>query len=77
MVKSKSPYELMQTMRSSIFFAAPILARVGQVEISNPGGCRLGERPIDIHLAGLCAMGAYVQEMPQGKVVITAPQGLM
>ena len=45
-------------MRSSVFYLAPLLCRVGEVRLPLPGGCKLGPRPVDIHLAGLAAMGA-------------------
>lgn len=48
-------------MRSSVFYMAPLLCRCGAVELPLPGGCRLGPRPVDIHLAGLAAMGAQVE----------------
>ena len=47
-------------MRGSVFYLAPLLTRAGWAELPLPGGCRLGPRPIDIHLAGLTAMGAQV-----------------
>ena len=48
-------------MRSSVFYLAPLLCRTGYVRLPLPGGCRLGPRPVDIHLAGLAAMGAEVE----------------
>ena len=48
-------------MRSSVFYLAPLLCRCGTVRLPLPGGCRLGPRPVDIHLAGLTAMGAQVE----------------
>lgn len=48
-------------MRSSVFYFAPLLVRVGQVRMPMPGGCRLGPRPVDIHLDGLAAMGAQIE----------------
>lgn len=54
------PPVLAGAMRSSVFYLAPLLCRVGWVRLPLPGGCRLGPRPIDIHLAGLTAMGAVV-----------------
>lgn len=56
------PPELAGAMRGSVFYLAPLLVRAGQVEMPLPGGCRLGPRPIDIHLAGLGAMGAEITE---------------
>ena len=55
------PEHLAGAMRSSVFYLAPLLCRVGYVRLPLPGGCRLGPRPVDIHLAGLAAMGAEVE----------------
>ena len=55
------PEPLAGAMRSSVFYLAPLLCRVGWVRLPLPGGCRLGPRPVDIHLAGLAAMGASVE----------------
>ncbi len=55
------PDELMRAMRSSILFAGPLLARTGRAECSLPGGCELGPRPIDLHLAAFAALGAHVE----------------
>jgi UDP-N-acetylglucosamine 1-carboxyvinyltransferase len=56
------PEHLMGKMRSSIFLMGPILAKYGEVTVSRPGGCAIGERPIDLHLTGLKALGATVRE---------------
>ena len=55
------PEHLAGAMRSSVFYLAPLLCRAGVVRLPLPGGCRLGPRPVDIHLAGLAAMGAEVE----------------
>lgn len=55
------PAVLAGAMRSSVFYLAPLLCRTGCVRLPLPGGCRLGPRPVDIHLAGLAAMGAQVE----------------
>ena len=55
------PAPLSGAMRSSVFYLAPLLCRAGVVRLPLPGGCRLGPRPVDIHLAGLAAMGAEVE----------------
>lgn len=55
------PPRLAGAMRSSVFYFAPLLVRVGQVRMPMPGGCRLGPRPVDIHLDGLAAMGAQIE----------------
>lgn len=54
----EAPYELVKTMRASIYVLAPLLARFGQARVSLPGGCAWGPRPVNLHLAGLQAMGA-------------------
>ena len=72
---SAIPRDLMEAMRSSIFFLAPLLVRTGRAEIFMPGGCELGGRPIDIHLAGLEAMGV-VQEEQDSALILHAPHGL-
>ncbi len=56
------PAELMSQMRSSITFLGPLLARAGEAALSQPGGCALGPRPIDMHLDALCQMGAQVEQ---------------
>ena len=56
------PAELMHKMRSSVIFLGPLLARFGQAEITVPGGCELGERPIDLHLHALRLLGAEIRE---------------
>ncbi|GIM47455.1 UDP-N-acetylglucosamine 1-carboxyvinyltransferase [Collibacillus ludicampi] len=56
------PEEMMRQMRSSIFLMGPILARFGTVRVSKPGGCTIGSRPIDLHLKGLKALGANIEE---------------
>ena len=60
-VRCDIPDELMREMRSSVIFLGAILGRVGEAELSMPGGCELGPRPIDLHLNALRAMGAEVQ----------------
>jgi UDP-N-acetylglucosamine 1-carboxyvinyltransferase len=56
----KAPYELVKTMRASILVLGPLLARYGQAEVSLPGGCAIGSRPVDLHIKGLQAMGADI-----------------
>ena len=56
------PRELMHRMRSSVIFLGPLLARFGEAEVSLPGGCELGPRPIDLHLAALRELGAEITE---------------
>jgi UDP-N-acetylglucosamine 1-carboxyvinyltransferase len=55
-----APYELVKTMRASILVLGPLVARYGQAEVSLPGGCAIGSRPVDLHIKGLQAMGAEV-----------------
>lgn len=56
-----APYELVKTMRASILVLGPLLARFGRAEVSLPGGCAIGARPVNLHIAGLRAMGAEIQ----------------
>ncbi len=56
-----APYELVRTMRASIVVLGPLLARFGQADVSLPGGCAIGARPVNIHVDGLRAMGADIQ----------------
>ena len=65
------PDHLMRAMRSSVIFLGPILGRLGRAEMSYPGGCELGPRPIDLHLDALRKLGAAVEEGP-GKLTCTA-----
>jgi UDP-N-acetylglucosamine 1-carboxyvinyltransferase len=55
-----APYELVKTMRASILVLGPLVARFGQAEVSLPGGCAIGSRPVDQHIRGLEAMGAQI-----------------
>jgi len=55
-----APYELVKTMRASILVLGPLLARHGQAEVSLPGGCAIGSRPVNLHIHGLQAMGAEI-----------------
>lgn len=56
----RAPYELVKTMRASILVLGPLLARMGHAEVSLPGGCAIGSRPVNLHIKGLEAMGADV-----------------
>jgi UDP-N-acetylglucosamine 1-carboxyvinyltransferase len=58
--KREAPYELVKTMRASILVLGPLLARFGEADVSLPGGCAIGARPVNLHVAGLQAMGADV-----------------
>ena len=55
-----APYELVRTMRASILVLGPLLARFGQADVSLPGGCAIGSRPVNLHIDGLTAMGADI-----------------
>ena len=66
-----APYELVKTMRASVLVLGPLLARLGSARVSLPGGCAIGVRPIDQHLAGLQALGAEVH-LEHGYVTATA-----
>lgn len=56
-----APYELVRKMRASIFVLAPLVARAGQAEVSLPGGCAIGTRPVDLYISGLTQLGAEIQ----------------
>ncbi|MDH3984243.1 MAG: UDP-N-acetylglucosamine 1-carboxyvinyltransferase, partial [Gammaproteobacteria bacterium] len=56
----QAPYELVKTMRASILVLGPLVARFGEADVSLPGGCAIGARPVNLHVAGLQAMGASV-----------------
>jgi len=56
-----APYELVKTMRSSILVLGPLLAHYGKADVSLPGGCAIGSRPVNLHLRGLASMGAEIQ----------------
>jgi len=70
-----APYDLVRKMRASILVLGPLLARTGQAEVSLPGGCAIGTRPVDLHLDGLKAMGAEIS-LEGGYVKARAPEGL-
>ncbi|MCB4759155.1 MAG: UDP-N-acetylglucosamine 1-carboxyvinyltransferase [Sulfurovum sp.] len=70
----KAVYEIVAQMRASILVLGPLLARFGECEVSLPGGCAIGQRPIDLHLKALEAMGAII-EIKGGYVHAVAPKG--
>ncbi len=72
---STAIYDIVRKMRASILTLGPLLARFGRCEVSLPGGCAIGQRPIDLHLKALEAMGANI-EIKQGYVIATAEEGL-
>ena len=69
-----APYELVRKMRASILVLGPMLARAGEATVSLPGGCAIGNRPIDLHLKALEALGAEI-ELAAGYVRARAPDG--
>ena len=66
-----APYDLVKTMRASILALGPLTARFGEARVSLPGGCAIGERPVDLHIKGLAAMGAKVA-IEEGNIHATA-----
>jgi len=75
MNSTKAVYEIVSQMRASILVLGPLLTRFGECEVSLPGGCAIGQRPIDLHLKALEAMGAHI-EIKGGYVRAEAPEGL-
>ncbi len=69
-----APYDMVRKMRASILVLGPMLARAGESTVSLPGGCAIGDRPIDLHLKALEALGAEI-ELAAGYVKATAPKG--
>ncbi|MFD1788167.1 UDP-N-acetylglucosamine 1-carboxyvinyltransferase [Sphingomonas floccifaciens] len=74
LTSSEAPYDIVRKMRASILVLGPILARKGEARVSLPGGCAIGNRPIDLHLKALEALGAEL-EMSAGYVTARAPGG--
>lgn len=71
----RAPYDLVKTMRASFLVMGPMLARFGEAEVSLPGGCAIGSRPVDQHLKGFAALGAEIV-VEDGYVRAQAPHGL-
>ena len=71
----KAPYELVKTMRASILVLGPLLSRFGNADVSLPGGCSIGSRPVDIHLDGMRKMGAEIT-VKNGYIKARAKNGL-
>ncbi len=69
-----APYDIVRKMRASILVLGPLVARMGEATVSLPGGCAIGNRPIDLHLKALEAFGASV-ELAAGYVKVSAPDG--
>lgn len=72
---TRADYDIVRKMRASILVLGPLLAREGQAEVSLPGGCAIGARPVDLHLRALEAMGAEL-ELRDGYIHASAPRGL-
>jgi UDP-N-acetylglucosamine 1-carboxyvinyltransferase len=70
-----APYDIVRKMRASVLVLGPILAREGIAKVSLPGGCAIGARPVDLHIAGLKAMGAEI-DIDAGYMIAKAPKGL-
>ena len=71
----RAPYDLVKTMRASILVLGPLLARFGRAEVSFPGGCAIGSRPVDLHIRALEAMGARIS-VESGYIIAEATEGL-
>lgn len=71
----RAPYDLVKTMRASILVLGPLLARFGRAEVSFPGGCAIGSRPVDLHIRALEAMGARIS-VESGYIIAEAAEGL-
>lgn len=71
----QAPYDLVKTMRASILVLGPLLARIGKADVSLPGGCAIGSRPVDLHIKGMEAMGASI-EVNDGYIKARAEKGL-
>ncbi len=69
------PYDIVRKMRASICILGPLLARCGRAKVSMPGGCAIGDRPVDIHLRGLRTLGASIH-LENGYIVAETPHGL-
>jgi len=70
----RAPYELVRTMRASILVLGPLLTRFGEAEVSLPGGCAIGSRPVNLHIKGLESMGAEV-DIAEGYIRAKVPGG--
>ena len=73
-IKPEAPYELVKTMRASVLALGPLLARFGEANVSLPGGCAIGSRPVDQHIKGLISMGADIT-VEHGYMVARLPEG--
>lgn len=75
LTSTRAPYEIVKKMRASFWVLGPLLARAGQAQVSLPGGCAIGTRPVDLYLSGLRQMGAQI-DMENGYVIASAKKGL-
>lgn len=75
-ISPEAPYDLVRKMRASICVMGPLLARVGRAKISLPGGCVIGDRPVDLHIKAMQGLGARV-EIEGGDIILSAPGGLL
>ena len=75
-ISPEAPYDLVRKMRASICVMGPLLARVGRAKISLPGGCVIGDRPVDLHIKAMQELGAQI-EMEGGDILLDAPRGLI
>ncbi len=73
LARLEAPYELVRTMRASILVLGPMLARHGRARVSLPGGCAIGQRPVDLHIKGLQALGAEIS-IEHGYIEARAPR---
>ncbi len=74
-ISDTAPYDIVRRMRASVCMMGPLLARKGRCVVALPGGCVIGDRPIDLHIRGLEALGAKA-EVEGGNVILSAPDGL-
>ena len=74
-IHPEAPYEIVRKMRASICVMGPLVARLGRASVSIPGGCVIGDRPIDLHWKGLQAIGAHI-DTEGGNILIEAKEGL-
>ncbi len=75
LTETEAPYDLVKTMRASILVLGPLLAKFGKADVSLPGGCAIGSRPVDLHLRGLEQMGAKIK-VENGYIRATSGDGL-
>ena len=73
-VDTTAPYDLVRKMRASFWVLGPLLARMGEAQVSLPGGCAIGTRPVDLLIMALEALGAEI-ELDGGYVIAQAPEG--